>query len=110
MYSKELLKGTLQTIILQLLNEHGQMYGYQITQQVREQSDGKIILTEGGLYPTLHKMEAAGMLQTETVAVGNRTRKYYRLTPQGEQAAAERVSELTEFFRTMRLLLSLKSI
>ncbi|MFT6360366.1 MAG: DNA-binding PadR family transcriptional regulator, partial [Saprospiraceae bacterium] len=32
MYSKELLKGTLQTIILKLLSENGRMYGYEITQ------------------------------------------------------------------------------
>lgn len=108
MYSKELLKGTLQTIILRLLSEHGQMYGYQITQKVRQLSEGKITLTEGGLYPTLHKLEAEGMLRTEKIRVGNRERKYYGLTPQGENEAAAKISELTAFFRTMRVLLSLQ--
>lgn len=109
MYSKELLKGTLQTIVLRLLSENGRMYGYEMTQRVRELSEGKIVLTEGSLYPTLHKLEAAGVLQTEKVKVGNRTRKYYSLTPQGEEQAVAKVSELAEFFRTMRLLLSLKN-
>lgn len=109
MYSKELLKGTLQTIILRLLSENGQMYGYEITQRVRELSDGKIVLTEGSLYPTLHKLEAAGVLRTEKVSVGNRIRKYYHLTPQGEAQAEAKISELLDFFRTMRLLLSLQN-
>ena len=49
MYSKELLKGTLKTIILKLLSESDRMYGYQITQKVKEVTEGKINLTEGAL-------------------------------------------------------------
>jgi len=44
MYSKELLKGTLSVIILKLLAERGKMYGYQITQLVKQLSDDKILL------------------------------------------------------------------
>jgi PadR family transcriptional regulator PadR len=43
----------------------------------------RILLTEGALYPTLHKLEAEGMLKTEVVAIGKRVRKYYSLTPEG---------------------------
>ena len=49
MQSKELLKGTLQTIILKLLSGNEKMYGYEITQRVKNLSDGKLILTEGAL-------------------------------------------------------------
>ncbi|MEQ8808995.1 MAG: helix-turn-helix transcriptional regulator, partial [Imperialibacter sp.] len=76
MYSKELLKGTLQTIVLKLLAENGRMYGYEITQKVKEQTEGKIQLTEGALYPALHKLEAEGLLVTETINIGKRIRKY----------------------------------
>ena len=55
MYSKNLIKGTLQTIVLKQLEENGRMYGYEITQKVKEISDHKIEITEGALYPTLHK-------------------------------------------------------
>jgi len=53
MHSSELLKGTLQTILLKVLKDNGKMYGYEITQRVKELSAGSILLTEGALYPTL---------------------------------------------------------
>ena len=51
MYSKELLKGTIDTIILNLLANNDKMYGYEISQRVKEQTDGKILLKDGSLYP-----------------------------------------------------------
>lgn len=108
MYSSELIKGTLQTIILQLLAENGRMYGYEITQKVREISSDKIQLTEGALYPTLHKLEAKGLLATEKVHIGKRVRKYYSLTQTGTSTARAKVSEFADFIETMRLLLNLK--
>lgn len=101
MHSPELLKGTLQTILLKMLKDHGKMYGYEITQRVKELSDGRILLTEGALYPSLHKLEADGLLKTETVMLGKRVRKYYTLTPEGKSLSKERVSEFIEFIRTM---------
>lgn len=101
MHSPELLKGTLQTIVLKVLKDHGKTYGYEITQRVKELSNGTIVLTEGALYPTLHRLEAEGLLKTEKVNVGNRVRKYYILTPTGKSTANERVSEFVEFIKTM---------
>src|ERR1043165_2935830 len=100
-HSSELLKGTLQTIILKILKDHGKTYGYEITQRVKELSDGSILLTEGALYPTLHRLESEGLLKTESVMVGKRLRKYYMLTTEGKSEVKERVSELVEFMKTM---------
>jgi PadR family transcriptional regulator, regulatory protein PadR len=106
MYSKELLKGTLQTIILKLLSENDKMYGYEITQKVKELSEGKIAITEGALYPTLHKLEAEGVLITETVNIGKRVRKYYALTSQGNATAKGKINEFADFIHTMQAILS----
>lgn len=108
MHSPELLKGTLQTIILKVLKDHGRMYGYEITQRVKELSDERILLTEGALYPALHKLEAEGILKTETENIGKRIRKYYSLTPQGKSLVKERVTELTDFIKTMSNVLQVK--
>lgn len=108
MHSPELLKGTLQTIVLQLLADNKRMYGYEITHRVKEVSDGKIQLTEGALYPTLHKMEAKGLLLTEKVHIGKRLRKYYSLTELGTAEASSKVKEFAEFVETMKLILNLK--
>ena len=83
-YSSELIKGTLKTIILKLLKDNKRMYGYEITQTVKELTAGKIQLTEGALYPSLHALEADGLLTTETEYIGKRVRKYYSLSQQGK--------------------------
>jgi len=108
MYSSELIKGTLKTIILKLLSESDKMYGYEITQKVKELTGGKIQLTEGALYPTLHALEAQGILSTDVVNVGNRIRKYYSVTITGKQIAKEKVNEYSDFIETMIFLLDLK--
>ncbi|MDX2362229.1 MAG: PadR family transcriptional regulator [Crocinitomicaceae bacterium] len=108
MYSKELVKGTLKTIILKLLSDSDKMYGYEITQKVKELTGGKIQLTEGALYPTLHAMEAQGILTTDVVNVGNRIRKYYTVTSEGEKIARDKVNEFSDFMDTMIFLLDLK--
>lgn len=107
MHSTELLKGTLQTIILKVLSDHRKMYGYEITRTVKELSGNKINLTEGSLYPTLHKLEAEGLLKTETVKIGKRVRKYYYLTPEGNSVVKRKVKEFNDFVKTMGLLLNL---
>lgn len=108
MYSSELIKGTLKTIVLKLLQDEGKSYGYEITQKVKERTGGKIILTEGALYPTLHALEKNGEVITETEHIGKRVRKYYRLTPKGSESAAEKIHEFGAFLETMRFLLDLK--
>ena len=106
MYSQELIKGTLKTIVLSLLSEHDRMYGYEITQHVKEKTAGEIQLTEGALYPTLHKLEAEGFLTTEKVSIGKRVRKYYRLTENGNKQANDKVTEFRKFSETMNSLLN----
>jgi PadR family transcriptional regulator, regulatory protein PadR len=108
MHSPELLKGTLQTILLKVLKDHGKMYGYEITQRVKELSDSRLLLTEGALYPSLHRLEAEGLLKTETVMMGKRVRKYYSLTTTGRSLAKDRVEELVDFIRTMSNVLQVK--
>jgi PadR family transcriptional regulator, regulatory protein PadR len=105
MYSKDLIKGMLQPIILGLLKDNGRMYGYEITQKVKELTKGKIEITEGALYPTLHKLEAEGIVKTEKEFIGKRVRKYYTLTKNGTSVVNERVSEVSDFLSTMSLLL-----
>lgn len=108
MHSPELLKGTLQTIVLKVLKDNGKMYGYEITQLVKELSDGRILVTEGALYPTLHRLEADGLLKTEVVNIGKRIRKYYSLTADGKTLARERVNEFVDFIKTMSVVLQVK--
>ena len=108
MYSSELIKGTLKTIVLKLLSENKKMYGYEITQRVKDLTGNKIQITEGALYPTLHALEAEGILTTETEFIGKRMRKYYSLSKDGKAKSKEKVSEFADFINTMKFLLEIK--
>lgn len=107
-FSTELIKGTLKTIVLKLLSDNKKMYGYEITQRVKELTADRIQISEGALYPTLHALELEGLLTTETEYIGKRVRKYYSLSPSGKSKTKEKLSELTEFMETMKFLLDLK--
>jgi PadR family transcriptional regulator PadR len=101
MYSKELLKGTLSAILLKLLAENGRMYGYEISQKVKEITDGKIHLKDGSLYPALQKMTADGLLTYEEEFIGKRVRKYYVLTTKGKEETTVYLDELKDFIATL---------
>lgn len=103
-----LFKGSLITIILKLLKEEGRMYGYEITQKVKMATAGKFTITEGALYPTLHKLEAEGMLEVEVEKVDNRLRKYYKLTQKGTTETARKISELEDYIKTLQQVIQLK--
>jgi len=105
MLQSSLIKGTLNPIILKLLSERKRLYGYEITQLVKEISEGKIELTFGALYPILHKLEQEGVVKTESEVINNRNRIYYSLTDTGKQTAKERIAELEEFVNTIKMLL-----
>ncbi len=105
MIARELLKGSLRSIVLKLLAENGRMYGYEITQKVEELTAGKIKLTYGALYPILHKLEVDGAVLTESETYNNRTRIYYKLTPKGTSFAEEKVKEMQEFIDVITMLL-----
>ena len=109
MYKNDWIKGSLRTILLKLLSDHPRMYGYEITHAVKERSGNNILITEGALYPALHKLEAQGLLVSERIHIGKRVRKYYSLTPEGRTEAQQNIEDYFSFVRTMLLLLSNKT-
>lgn len=56
-------------------------------------------VSPGTLYPTLHRLEADGLLVSEQQVVDGRTRRVYRATPAGERALAEDRRALRELAR-----------
>ena len=106
MKNSQLYKGSLNTIIMKLLEENGKMYGYEITQKVKAITQGELNITEGALYPALHKLEAEGLLDVEIEKVDNRMRKYYKLTETGQKETVNRLSELEDFIRNMQSLVN----
>ena len=108
MYSKELIKGTLKPIILKLLSER-RMYGYEIVQEVKQLSLGKILIKEGSLYPILHSLKKEGILTTESIEVGGRLRKYYSVSEKGQPKVKASLEELNDFVQTLQIILTPKT-
>jgi PadR family transcriptional regulator, regulatory protein PadR len=83
MLSKNLVAASLEPLLLSLL-DRGEMYGYEILQQVEELSDGKMRWTASKLYPLLHHLENEGLLEANWYpSQSGPDRKYYKLTRKG---------------------------
>ena len=92
-----LLTGTVDMIILHVVLP-APTYGYEITQAVLQRSQGTLNLKEGSLYPALHRLERAGLLESywEEPEAGRR-RKYYRITAAGARTLEAKRSEWEAF-------------
>ena len=84
--------GKTETLILTALTS-GELYGLEIVNKVKEITDAKVILSLGGLYTTLHRMEEKRLLESrwgETTKVRDGARrKYYKVTGLGIRALNE---------------------
>ncbi|MEX2472597.1 MAG: helix-turn-helix transcriptional regulator [Gemmatimonadota bacterium] len=87
--NKDLVAASSTPLVLAILFE-GDSYGYAILQRVRELSGGALEWTDGMLYPVLHRLEKAGLVESrwEKAETGRR-RKYYRVTAAGREQLAE---------------------
>ncbi len=102
---RELKRGSLELIVLHLLAP-GERYRYEIVTTLTEQTDGALEVSDGTLYPVLYRLERGGYVAVrwETPERGV-PRKYYRLTPAGEDELARLTHEWTTFANAMARLL-----
>lgn len=77
-------KGTLQLCLMALLKGR-ELYGYEIAEYVERYSEGELAVTEGTIYPLLHRMENDGVVKSHwKESTGGPPRRYYALTIKGE--------------------------
>jgi len=103
----ELLQGTLDLLVLRVLNA-GPMHGFGIAQKIHLLSETALQVEEGSLYPALYRMEAKGWIKASWAQTeNNRRAKYYELTRAGrkqletEQDSWERLSAaIAQILRT----------
>lgn len=81
----ELLKGTLDVLILRVL-KGGRSHGWSISRQIRDLSEEVFDVGQGSLYPALHRLEAQGWIAAEWgVSELGRRARFYRLTRAGRR-------------------------
>ena len=101
MHQQEMLKGNTDTLLLAPL-ENEAMYGYQIVKEVDERSSGYLAFKEGTLYPALHWLEKAKLIEGRWEDTRNNVRRrYYLVTAKGQQTLVDRLSEWRHFINAM---------
>lgn len=103
---KTLMSGSISLLLMKLLEEK-ELYGYQMIEALRQQSDHTFDLKAGTLYPLLHTLEQKGYITArEAHAEGARPRRYYRLTKEGRSQLARKEEEWRTYARAVNLVLN----
>jgi PadR family transcriptional regulator PadR len=81
----DLVQGTLDLLILKILALEP-LNGFAVSQRLRQVSGGVLQVSDGSLYPALHKLEQEGWIKAEwRASENNRRAKFYSLTRLGRK-------------------------
>lgn len=84
----DLMRGHLDRLLLAVLTG-APGHGYELTQRLALRSGGELDVPEGSLYPALHRLERAGLVESSWSSSDGRRRRVYRLTRSGRRAVSE---------------------
>jgi len=86
---KDVVQGTLDLLILKILALEP-MHGWAISQRLKQVSGDVLQVSDGSLYPALHKLEQEGWITAEWApSENNRRAKYYSVTRSGRKKLEE---------------------
>jgi transcriptional regulator len=99
-HTNDRLQGTLDLLILKILNRSGSQHGYAIAQRIHQATDESLRIEEGSLYPALQRMTGEKWLRAQwgTTDSGRKAR-FYTITAAGRRQLEEeerRWLQLTE--------------
>lgn len=84
----DLVQGTLDLLLMKILTLEP-MHAWAIAQRLKQVSGDVLQVSDGSLYPALHKLEQSGWIRAEWRVTGNgRRAKFYSLTGPGKKALA----------------------
>lgn len=93
----ELMYGTLDMLVLQVLDE-GPLHGYAISKRLRHLSDEVLEIEQGSLYPALYRMERKAWLRSRWgKSDSGRRARVYRLTATGRRQLAAQATGWQRF-------------
>lgn len=98
---KGFVSGSIPLLVMKLL-EDGDLYGYQMIEELRRRSNDVFHLKAGTLYPLLHGLEEKGFVTAwERTAANGKSRRYYHLTDQGHAALREKEASWNTYARAV---------
>jgi len=106
----DLVQGTLDLLLLKIIALEPQ-HGWAIAQRLKQVSKDELQMSDGSLYPALHKLELAGWIRCEwkTSELGRRA-KFYSLTPPGRKRLAHETAEWERLSAAIAHVLRVKEI
>ena len=84
-------------ILVLLLIQRKDMYGYAVIKEMDIKSKGTFSMNEGELYPVLHSLENKGFLESYWKYEDDIEKKYYRLTRKGREHLKTKTEEFKKF-------------
>jgi PadR family transcriptional regulator len=101
----ELLKGTLGLLLLKALSR-GPRHGHEILSWIRATSDETFLVDEGAIYPALHRLQAAGLLDSDwSTTDNNRKARYYSVTDLGRERLSHEIERWDRYVFTFNRIL-----
>ncbi len=105
----DLVQGTLDLLLLKVLALEP-LNGYAISQRLRQVSDGVLQVSDGSLYPALHKLEQEGWITAEwRASENNRRAKYYSLSRPGRRHLEREADSWTRLSAAITRVVKLKT-
>lgn len=105
MREKSLMMGNAEMLVLKLLGERD-MYGYQITEELKKRSENVFEMKAGTLYPLLHTLESKELVTSYDTVCDGRTRKYYSITEAGKGALRQKEESWRTFSAAMNRIMA----
>lgn len=96
-------------LILSILVEKD-CYGYEITQAIKDLSDGVIEIKEGSLYPSLYKMMDKGYVSSRDDFVNRKLRVYYHIEEPGKRYLKEITKEYNLWENKIRKIIDREAL
>jgi PadR family transcriptional regulator PadR len=105
-YDSDLLRGNTDSLLLFLINESGETYGYRLIKEIEQRSDGYFKFKEGTVYPALRKLENDGLVHGEWKKLPNgQERRYYNITDLGRELLQKKLAMWRSFSSAMALVM-----
>lgn len=97
-FERQIKKGVLEMLVLHLIKQ-APMYGYQLIQTLKGQSDDFFTLKEGTLYPILYRLEENEFATSQWITPenGKAPKKFYEITKKGRQELEQQLSIWSDF-------------
>jgi len=105
---KDVVQGTLDLLIMKILALEP-MHGWAISQRLTQMSGDVLQVSDGSLYPALHKLEQEGWIKAEWApSENNRRAKYYSLTRPGRKQLEKETANWNRLASAISQLVNLK--